>query len=71
MKEHQKEVELHEGNKYTRSTTKQSQSDQNKSAITDHDSTSIENHIIDWEEVTIIGRESDGKTRWIRQAVKI
>jgi len=36
MKEHRKEVELHEGKKYTRSTRKQSQSDQNKSAITDH-----------------------------------
>jgi len=28
-------------------------------------------HIIDWEEVTIIGRESDRTTRWIREAVKI
>jgi len=36
MNEHWKEVELNEGKKYTRSTTKQSQSEQNKSAITDH-----------------------------------
>ena len=69
MKEHRKEVELHEGKKYTRSTRKQSQSEQNKSAITDHVNT--ENLIIDWEEATIIGRESDRTTRWIRQAVKI
>jgi len=52
MKEHRKEVELHEGKKYTRSTRKQSQSEQNKSAITDHVNT--ENHIIDWEEATLL-----------------
>ena len=69
MKEHRKEVELHEGKKYTRSTRNQSHSEQNKSAITDHVNT--ENHIIDWEETTIIGRESDRTTRWIREAVKI
>jgi len=44
MKEHWKKVELHEGKKYTRSTRKQSQSEQNKSAITDHVNT--ENHIV-------------------------
>jgi len=69
MKEHRKEVELHEGKKYTRSTRKQSQSEQNKSAITDY--VNIENHIIDWKKATIIGRESDRTTRWIREAVKI
>jgi len=70
MKElHWKKVELHEGKKYTRSTRKQSQSEQNKSAITDHVNT--ENHIINWEEATIIGRESYRTTRWIREAVKI
>jgi len=36
MKEHRKEVELHEGKKYTRNTRIQSQSEQNKSAIRDH-----------------------------------
>jgi len=36
MKEHRKEGELHEDKKYTRSTRKQSQSEQKKSAITDH-----------------------------------
>jgi len=54
MKEHQKEVELHEGGKYTKNTRKQSQSEQNESAITDH--INIENHIINWEKATIIGR---------------
>jgi len=35
MKEHRKKVEAQEGRKYTRSPKKQSQSEQNKSAITD------------------------------------
>jgi len=62
-------MELHEGKKYTRSTRKQSKSEHNKSAITDHFNT--ENHIIDWEEATIISRESDRTTRWISNAIKI
>ena len=69
MKEYRKEVELHEGKKYTRSTRQQSRSEQNESTITDH--VNIENHVIDWEEATIIGRESEQTTRWIREAVKI
>jgi len=36
MKEHRKKVELHEGKKYIRSSRKQSQSEQDKSTITDH-----------------------------------
>jgi len=55
---HRKEVKLHEGKKYTRSTRKQSQSEQNKSATTDHVDT--ENHIA---EATIIDRESDRTKR--------
>ena len=62
-------MEIHEGNKYTRSTRKESQSEQNKSAITDR--VNIEDHIIDWEEATVIGRESDQTTLWIREAIKI
>jgi len=69
MKEHQKEVELQEGRIYTKSTKRQSQSQQNKSAITDHVST--KNHVINWDEATSIGRESDSTARWNREAVKI
>ena len=63
------EHELQQGRKYARSTKRQSQSKQNKSAITDHVNT--ENHVINCDEATIIGRESDRTTRWIREAVKI
>jgi len=67
MKEYRKEVEQQEGCKYTRST--KTQSEQNKSAITDHVNT--ENHVINWDEATVIARESDRTTRWIREAVMI
>jgi len=69
MKEHRKEVEQHEGHKYTRSTKIQSQSEQKKSAITDYVNT--ENHLINWDEGTVIARESDRTIWWIREAVKI
>jgi len=36
MKEHRKEIEQREGRKYSRSTKRQSQSEQNKLSITDH-----------------------------------
>ena len=69
MKERQKEVEAQEGCKYTRSYRKQSQSEQNKSAIMDH--VNQENHVINWNEAVIIAHESDKTTRWIRATVKI
>ena len=54
---------------FTRSTKRQSQLEQNKSATTGHVKT--ENHVIKWDEATIVGRESDRTTQWIREAVKI
>ena len=67
VKEHQKEVELQEGQKCAGITKRQSQSEQNKLAIPDHINT--ENHVINCDEATIIGRESDRTTRWIREAI--
>jgi len=46
-----------------------SRSEENESAITDHVNT--ENRVISWDDATIIGRESDRTARWIRAAVKI
>ena len=42
---------------------------QNKSAITDH--VTRENHVIDWDQLKVIGHESDRKTRWIKEAISI
>jgi len=41
----------------------------NKSAITDH--ASSENHVIDWENVKVIDRESDKTGRLIREEIWI
>ena len=69
IKEHRKEVEAQEGQKYTRNTRKQSLTEHNKSAITDH--VNAENHVINWDKATVIGCESDRTAQWIREAIKI
>ena len=72
MKEHQKEVELQQGE----SAKTQSQSKW-RPAVTDWQlidndiDINIENHAINCDEVTIIGRESDRTTRWTGETVKI
>ena len=43
--------------------------EQNKSAMNDH--ASHDNHVINWPASTILDRESDKSTRWIKQAVHI
>jgi len=68
MKKHQNKVKAQEGHKYTRSSRKQSQSEQNKSAITDR--VNQENHVINWNEAKIITRESHKTTRWIHETVQ-
>jgi len=55
--------------KCTGSARRQSQSAQNKSAVTDH--VNMECHVINWDEATIITRECDRTARWIREAAKI
>jgi len=69
MKEHRKEVEQQGERRYTRSTRLAVEAEQSKSAITDH--AARQNHVINWNEAKIIGRESDRMTRWIREAVSI
>jgi hypothetical protein len=69
MVEHRKEAEQQEGRRYTRSAKLTAETEMNKSAITDH--ATRKNHVIDWDEAMIIGRESDRMTRWIREAIKI
>ena len=69
MKEHKKEVDLQEGRRFTRSTRQTAEAEQSKSAITDH--AARLNHVMNWDEAKIIGRESDRMTRWIREAVSI
>ena len=43
--------------------------EQNESALTDH--ASHDNHVTNWPASTILHRESDRSTRWIKEAVFI
>jgi len=67
LKEHNREVEATTKKPFTRGQRLHSLSEQNKSALTDH--TSRDNHLINWSQTTILDRESDRGTRWIKEAV--
>ena len=57
INEHRKEVEAETKATYTRSQRKTSETQRKKSAITDH--ARMKNHVIDWEGIKIIDRDSD------------
>ena len=68
--EHKDEVDkVMENIVNTRSRRKESTTELHKSAITDH--AVRENHIIDWEGVKILDKDSDFKKRGIREALAI
>ena len=69
IEEHKKDCDKLSQRKYTRSQKTESQSTNNKSAITDH--AGRHNHIIDWESTRLIARESHDQARRIREAIWI
>ena len=69
LKEHRVEYEKSMETKFTRSTRKQSETEINKSAITDHAKQC--NHIIDWEGAKVVDTEGDRYKRWITEAIWI
>ena len=71
LEEHKTEAEKVStcSNIMTRAARKESQSTVHKSAITDHVVES--NHVINWEEARIVGKESDRFKRWIKEAITI
>ena len=66
LEEHRVEPEKLSTGIKTRATRKSSQSVVYKSAISDH--VVDNNHLIDWVEARIIGKESDRFERWIKEA---
>ena len=66
--EHTKDVEIAHREQYTSSEKKRSRST-TKSALTDH--TTTENHIIDWEGLNVIDRESHRMKRHAKEAMWI
>ncbi|XP_072046224.1 uncharacterized protein [Amphiura filiformis] len=69
IKEHQKDSETLKDTKFTRSNRKASTTEQHKSAITDH--IAQENHVINWEEASILDKDSNATSRRIREAIQI
>jgi len=69
LKEHKTEVEFTARKPFTRNQRESRLSEQNKLALTDH--ASHDNHVINWSAATILDRESDKSTRWIKEAVHI
>ena len=68
-KEHKKDTTIVEDRKFTRTQRKASQSIQHQSALTDH--MAQHNHVIVWDKVTFPMRETDWKTRGIKEAITI
>ena len=69
MEEHRKEAEKSESRPYTRSSKTLAVLDVHKSAITDHVLT--DNHVMDWDNISVLDREEDRTRRWIKEAIWI
>ena len=69
IQEHKDDVRRNAKKQYTRATRKESETEYNKSAITDHMNT--HNHIADWNNVKIVARENNKQARWIKEALAI
>jgi len=67
VQEHRTEVESKTGRTFTRSLRASSLTEHNKSALTDH--ATQENHVISWSQATVIDREPERFTRWIKEAI--
>jgi len=69
LQKHRTEVESKTGRTFTRSLRASSLTEHNKSAITNH--ATRENHVINWSQATVIDREPERFTRWIKKAIHI
>ena len=69
IKEHRDDVGQSDQSHYTRSQRKTSTDTIHKSALTDH--ASQNNHVIDWDNTKVVGRESNRERRWMRESIRI
>ena len=69
LAEHKNSVRKVEGARFTRSQRNTAAETWNQSALADH--ASQENHVIDWDNVTVQAREDQKPARWIREAIHI
>ena len=68
LHEHKTEVESKTGRTF-RSLRASSLTEHNKSTLTDH--ATQENYVINWSQATVIDREPERFTRWIKEAIHI
>ena len=69
LQEHRTEVEFKPGCTVTSSLRASSLTEHNKSAHSHTDHATEENHIINWSQVTMIDREPERLSRWIKEAI--
>jgi len=69
LQEHRTEVESKTGRTFTRSLRASSLTEHNKSALTDY--ATQENHVINWSQATVIAREPERFTSWIKEAIHV
>jgi len=69
LQEHRTEVKSKTGRTFTRSLRASNLTKHNKSALNDH--ATQENHVINWSQATVIDREPERFTRWIKEAIHI
>ena len=69
LAEHEAEVKKVDKKKYTRSERKASEQEQTKSAISDH--VARANHVMDFKNPRILGREHNKRAREIKEAMEI
>ena len=70
VKEHKDEVvKINKDKHYTRSGKKESEKERWSSAITDH--TVKQNHVMDWTSAQMVQKESNYKTRGIKEVIWI
>jgi len=69
LQEHRTEVKSKTDRTFTRSLHASSLTEHNKSALTDH--ATQEKHVINWSQATVIDREPERFTRWIKETIHI
>ena len=69
IEDHKKETEQVQARRKTRSVTSQEDNTKRKSAVCEH--AREMNHVMNWDDVKILERESDKYTRWIKESVQV
>ena len=67
LQEHRTEVESKTGRTFTISLRASSLTEHNKSALSDH--ATQQHHVINWSQATVIDRELEHFTTWIKEAI--